>query len=102
MLLLVKMIVLSHEPFLLCGQYSKWLRYCQARLAYRTPISYYLTMAMKPIMIKKANKGKLHKALGVKKGTKIPVSKLAVKKTDSPAVKKEKTFAINAKSWRKG
>ena len=59
-------------------------------------------MAMKPIMIKKANKGKLHKALGVKKGTKIPASKLAIKKTDSPAVKKEKQFALNSKHWKKG
>lgn len=52
------------------------------------------------IMIKKANRGKLHKALGVKKGTKIPASKLAIKKTDSPAVKKEKQFALNAKKWK--
>jgi hypothetical protein len=53
------------------------------------------------IKIKPQNKGKLHKALGVSKGKKIPAAKLAIKKTDSPAVKKEKQFAINAKKWNK-
>lgn len=53
------------------------------------------------IKIKKANRGKLHKALGVKKGSKIPASKLAVKPGDSAKVKKEKQFAINAKKWNK-
>jgi hypothetical protein len=53
------------------------------------------------IKIKKANKGLLHKNLGVAPGKKIPASKLAVKKTDSAAVKKRKVFALNAKKWNK-
>lgn len=52
------------------------------------------------INIKKANRGLLHKNLGVPKGKKIPANKLAIKKTDSTAVKKRKTFAINAKKWK--
>jgi len=54
------------------------------------------------IKIKPQNKGKLHKQLGVPKGQKIPASKLAIKPGDSPAVKKEKQFAINAKKFKKG
>lgn len=54
------------------------------------------------IKIKKANKGKLHRALGVSQGKKIPAGKLAIKPGDSPAVKKEKQFAINAKKFKKG
>ncbi len=37
--------------------------------------------------------GALHRALKVKKGEKIPASKLAVKKNDSPTMKKRKTLA---------
>lgn len=51
------------------------------------------------IHIKKSHRGLLHKNLGVKKGEKIPASKLKIKSTDSPAVKKRKQFAINAKKW---
>ncbi len=54
------------------------------------------------INIKPSHKGLLHKDLGVAKGKKIPSSKLAIKSTDSPAVKKRKQFAINAKKWNKG
>jgi hypothetical protein len=43
------------------------------------------------------NKGKLHKELGVKQGEKIPASKLAIKKSDSTTVKKEKTLAKTAR-----
>ncbi len=50
----------------------------------------------------KLKKGALHKDLGVKPGKKIPASKLAIKKTDSPLEKKRKQFAINAKKWNKG
>lgn len=50
----------------------------------------------------KLKKGALHKELGVKKGEKIPSSKLVIKKTDSPLTKKRKQFAINAKKWKKG
>ena len=52
------------------------------------------------IHIKKANRGLLHKNLGVKPGKKIPAAKLAIKKTDSPAVRKRKWFALNAKKWK--
>lgn len=54
---------------------------------------------MGKIHIKKQNRGKLHKDLGVPKGEKIPASKLKVKSSDSPAVKKRKVFAQNAKKW---
>lgn len=51
------------------------------------------------IHIKKSHRGLLHKNLGVAKGKKIPASKLAIHKGDSPALKKRKQFAINAKKW---
>jgi hypothetical protein len=52
------------------------------------------------INIKPQNVGKLHKALGVTKGTPIPAPKLnkALKSTD-PSLKKEAVFAKNAKSF---
>lgn len=52
------------------------------------------------IKIKKSKVGSLHKALGVPKGEKIPASKLKIKSTDSPAIKKKKQFAINAKKFK--
>lgn len=52
------------------------------------------------IHIKKSKQGSLHKALGVPKGEKIPASKLKIKSTDSPAMKKKKQFAINAKKFK--
>lgn len=52
------------------------------------------------IKIKAANKGKLHKALGIASGKKIPASKLAKKSTDSPSMAKMKNFARNAKKWK--
>lgn len=52
------------------------------------------------IKIKPENKGKLHKALGVPKGQKIPPGKLAkAKHSKSPTVRKEANFAANAKKW---
>jgi hypothetical protein len=51
------------------------------------------------IHIKPSHKGLLHKNLGVKQGEPIPASKLKIKSTDSPAVKKRKQFAINAKHF---
>lgn len=45
-------------------------------------------------------KGALHRDLGVKKGTKIPASKLAIKSTDSPLERKRKQFAINEKKFK--
>lgn len=53
------------------------------------------------IHIKPANKGKLHAALGVPQGQPIPANKLAAaKKSSSPIVRKEATFAANAKQWK--
>lgn len=55
------------------------------------------------IKIKAANKGKLHRALGVKQGEKIPAKKIeAATKSKSPALRKEANFAKNAASWHKG
>ena len=52
------------------------------------------------IHIKASHKGKLHKALGVPKGQKIPASKLAkAAKSKSPAMRKMANFAKNAKKW---
>ena len=52
------------------------------------------------IHIKPSHKGLLHKNLGVKKGKKIPLSKLmAAKHSESPAERKRATFALNAKHW---
>jgi len=56
---------------------------------------------MRPIRIKPSKRGSLRKSLGVKKGEKIPASKLKIKKTDSPAMKRKKQFAINAKRWKR-
>lgn len=52
------------------------------------------------IKIKPENKGKLHKALGVKEGKPIPEAKIEkAKNSKSPALRKEATFAENAKHW---
>ncbi len=51
------------------------------------------------IHIKESHKGLLHKDLGVSKGKKIPAKKLKVKSSDSPALRKRKVFAENAKHW---
>lgn len=57
----------------------------------------------KPIRIKPANRGKLRKSTGTKKGSKIPVSKLQkLKKSKNPVTRKRATFALNAKRWNKG
>jgi hypothetical protein len=56
-------------------------------------------MATSGIHIKKSKRGSLRKATGTKKGSNIPASKLKSKSTDSPAMKKKKTFAKNAKKW---
>ena len=56
----------------------------------------------KPIVIKPANKGKLHEELGVPQGKKIPTAKMeAAKAKASPAEKKQIVFAENAKKWNK-
>lgn len=56
----------------------------------------------KVINIKSANKGKLRKKLGAKKGSKLTVAQLEkAKNSSSPAERKETNFALNAKSWSK-
>jgi hypothetical protein len=52
------------------------------------------------IRIKKSKQGSLRKALGVPKGKKIPASKLKPKKGDSPAMRRKKAFARNARKWK--
>jgi oligoendopeptidase F len=55
------------------------------------------------IHIKKANRGKLRKSAGVKKGKNIPVSKLQqMKKSKNPKTRKRAVFALNARKWNKG
>jgi len=55
----------------------------------------------KPIKIKKANKGKLHKTVGVPQGKKIPAAKLAAAaKSKNPVTAKRAQFAINAKKFK--
>lgn len=57
----------------------------------------------KPIKIKKANRGKLRKAHGTKKGKKISVKQLQEdKKSPSAKKRKQATFALNARKWNKG
>ncbi len=51
------------------------------------------------IHIKPSKVGSLHTHLGVSQGQKIPASKLADKPGDSPAIKKKKLFARNARTW---
>lgn len=56
---------------------------------------------MSKIYIKPQNKGKLHRALGVPQGKKIPAAKLAAaKKSKSSAIRKEANFAANARGFR--
>ena len=53
-----------------------------------------------PIRIKPSNKGKLHARLGVPQGQPIPAAKLrAAKKSPDPSLRKEATFAINARGF---
>jgi len=52
------------------------------------------------IDIKKSKVGSLHRHLGVAKDKKIPRSRLTIKSTDSPAIRKKKQFAINARKWK--
>ena len=52
------------------------------------------------IYITPANRGKLRKKLGAKKGKKIAAKKLADKPGDSKATKKQIVFARNARKWR--
>lgn len=53
--------------------------------------------------IKPKNKGKLHRALGVSIHEPIPIARIMkAKKSKSPALRKEATFALNARTWSKG
>lgn len=55
------------------------------------------------IHIKKSHEGRLHKKLGVKAGHKISEKSLErAKRSKSPALRKEATFAENAKHWNHG
>jgi oligoendopeptidase F len=55
------------------------------------------------IYIKPANRGKLRKSAKVKKGKKIPVSKLrAMKRSKNPKTRARANFALNARKWKKG
>jgi hypothetical protein len=52
------------------------------------------------IRIKPSHKGLLHEKLGVPEGKPIPAGKIArAKDSSSPALRKEATFAANAKRW---
>lgn len=54
------------------------------------------------IAIKKSNAGKLRKSAGVKKGRRIPVSKLRkMKNSKNPTTRKRANFALNSRGWRK-
>ena len=62
-------------------------------------LTYRKRFAKGGIHIKPSKVGSLRKHLGVPEGQKIPVSKLADKPGDSPAIKKKKVFARNARKW---
>lgn len=62
--------------------------------------------ARKPIRIKPANRGKLHKKMGVPKGKTISTEalqrkKAAAKKRGDTSTVKQTTFALNARKWKK-
>jgi hypothetical protein len=60
------------------------------------------TSKINVIHIKPSHKGKLHKALGEKKGKKLTVAEEEkAKDSGSPAERKEATFALNARKWNK-
>lgn len=58
-------------------------------------------MAKKWIQKAIKNPGALHKALGVKAGEKIPASKLAIKESDSPLMRRRKNLAKTLKRLHK-
>lgn len=53
---------------------------------------------MKPMKLN-LKKNALHKALGIKSGTKLTSAQEAIKPGDSPLMRKRKQFAINARKW---
>lgn len=53
----------------------------------------------KPIRIKKANRGKMRKTAGAKKGQKISVARLRqLKRSKNPKTRQRANFALNAKT----
>ena len=53
------------------------------------------------IKIKPSREGKLHKALGVPAGNKIPLKRLdAAEHAGNPVLAKEARFAVNERSWK--
>jgi hypothetical protein len=54
-----------------------------------------------PIDIKPSHKGRLHEALGIQAGVKIPLQRLEqAKNSPNPAIRKEANFALNARGWK--
>jgi len=54
------------------------------------------------IHIKKSHQGRLRAKTKTRKGRKIPVSKLQkMKRSKSAATRKQATFALNARKWKK-
>lgn len=53
------------------------------------------------IKIKKSHEGKLHKALGIPAGQKIPLGKIEkAAQSKSPSLRKEAQFALNARHFK--
>lgn len=53
------------------------------------------------IKIKPSHKGKLHKALGVPAGQKIPLGKIEkAAHSKSPTLRREANFALNARKFK--
>lgn len=58
---------------------------------------------MASIHIKKSHEGRLHTNTGTPQDQKIPMERLqAAKHSDSAAIRKQATFAINQRSWHHG
>jgi hypothetical protein len=71
----------------------------EAHMSPKEVNSYLSAYADGGIHIKPSKVGSLRKHLGTPAGEKIPMSKLADKPGDSPAIKKKKVFARNARKW---
>ena len=58
---------------------------------------------MAGIRIKKANRGKLRRTAGARKGQKVSAAKLRrLKRSKNPKTRQRANFALNARKWRKG
>lgn len=61
-----------------------------------------MATSRRKIKINPANKGKLRKAAGVKKGQKVPKAKLEkLKRSKSPTTRARAQFALNARKFKK-